>query len=175
MANINEQWADVIGYEGHYVVSNLGRVASVDKTVAGKNSTMRRIKGRILSPGVSTKGKGYPVVSLWRDGAGRSREVHRLVALAFCANANHAPEVNHKDGDPKNNASSNLEWCTHAQNMHHAAVTGLVSKKASRFSNDDVLCMRALRAYGKSYCSIAKTFATSRGYVREICLFLVRK
>lgn len=45
--------------------------------------------------------------------------VHRLVAEAFLSNPNNLPEVNHIDYNCKNNAASNLEWCTRVYNMQH--------------------------------------------------------
>lgn len=53
--------------------------------------------------------------------------VHRLVASAWCHNDD--PEqkfvVNHLDGNPRNNAYTNLEWTTYKGNSVHAATTGL--------------------------------------------------
>lgn len=51
--------------------------------------------------------------------------VHRIVAMAFCENPDSKPYVNHIDGVKSNNSASNLEWCTHRENMQHARDTGL--------------------------------------------------
>ena len=50
--------------------------------------------------------------------------VHRLVALAFLANPEDLPCVNHKDFDKSNNAVSNLEWCSYLANAQHAIAGG---------------------------------------------------
>ena len=42
--------------------------------------------------------------------------VHRLVAAAFCLKADGCDVVNHVDGDPDNNAATNLEWTTYKGN-----------------------------------------------------------
>lgn len=47
------------------------------------------------------------------------RYVHRLVASAFVLNRQNLTEVNHKDGDKKNNIASNLEWTTRQKNNLH--------------------------------------------------------
>lgn len=61
---------------------------------------------------------------------GRLRfKVHHLVAKLFVENANNKPYINHIDGNKLNNSYTNLEWCTHKENMEHASKIGLISKK----------------------------------------------
>jgi hypothetical protein len=45
-----------------------------------------------------------------------SRAVHRLVAQAYIENPNNFSQVDHLDGNKKNNVSSNLEWVTREEN-----------------------------------------------------------
>lgn len=60
-------------------------------------------------------------------GMGAHGFVHRLVALTFIPNPDGLPEVNHRDGDKRNNAVANLEWMTHADNGRHASHLGLLA------------------------------------------------
>ena len=67
--------------------------------------------------------------------------LHRLVAYAFHGNPPSAKHVcHHKDGNPRNNSASNLQWVTQAENMRlrfidrprkltNKQVTEILSKK----------------------------------------------
>jgi hypothetical protein len=55
-----EIWKEVVGYEGLYQVSNLGRVKSLK---FGKEKTLRAGKTQ----------KGYLVVVLWKDAKSKSK------------------------------------------------------------------------------------------------------
>lgn len=65
--------------------------------------------------------KGYLRVDLI-NGEGRRvhKKVHRLVAEAFIPNIFGKPQVNHIDGNKKNNSITNLEWVTNAENAAKA-------------------------------------------------------
>lgn len=118
---MHEEWRPVVGYEGLYDVSNLGRVRSIDRfreEGCRKKCGYITRKGRVLKP-VYNKSTGYYSVSL-SDNASRikSISVRRLVAGAFCEvpAGIERPCVNHKDENKTNNCADNLEWCTHAYN-----------------------------------------------------------
>ena len=109
---INEIWKPVVGYEGLYEVSNLGRVKSLGNTL--KCSRFRGIE-TIMRPEVTNL--SYCRISLRKDRKYKHWSVHRLVAIAFLPNPNNLPVVNHKDENPSNNCVDNLEWCTHQYNL----------------------------------------------------------
>lgn len=108
----NEIWLDLTGYEGIYKVSNIGRVASINKGII--KIMKQRIKG------------GYKCIGLTKDGIQKQLRVHRLIAMMFCENKMDYPCVNHKDGNKSNNHYLNLEWCNQKQNIRHAAIWGLL-------------------------------------------------
>lgn len=118
---MEEVWRDVVGYEGFYLVSNYGRVRSVDRMVGYKKKGLRIERGVEMT--IHYDQDGYPRISLCRHGGKRMFHVHRLVAIAFIPNPNNLPMINHKDENKTNNfvyvnpdgsvdeSKSNLEWC----------------------------------------------------------------
>ena len=115
-----EEWKDIVGYEGKYQVSNIGRVKSLPRQVVCK--TIRTITERILKPGIV---RDYEKVTFRVNKIGKQLFVHRLVAIHFIPNPLNLPEVNHKKGIKTDNRWHQLEWCTHKQNIEHAVRTGL--------------------------------------------------
>lgn len=115
-----EKWRDIPGYEGDYMVSNLGRI----KSMVGR----RRPKEKVLRD--FNIGSGYRYVTLSVGGRRTNMLVHRAVALAFIGEPKIGDEVNHKNGDKTDNRAANLEWVSHKQNIAHARnVLGAESSK----------------------------------------------
>jgi hypothetical protein len=123
-----EELRDIEGYEGRYQVSNLGRVRSLARVLrnTGSYNGLARIPGRILSDGQVRSGKSYTTVGLAKEGVSKTFMIHRIVAMHFIPNPNGLPEVNHLDGNKRNNHYANLEWTTRSGNMKHAFRHGLV-------------------------------------------------
>ena len=110
----NEEWRDVVGWEGLYQVSNLGRVKSLSRSIVYKDGREYKYPSKIIkNQKVST---GYRSVTLYRVNGKKQYSVHRLVAETFIPNPNKYLEVNHKDENKHNNCVSNLEWCTSLYN-----------------------------------------------------------
>lgn len=110
---MQEIWKDIKGYEGKYQVSNLGRVKSLQRI----DNNNHPVKQKVLKPCSDGAGKGYLYVNLGRKG--RAKKIHRLVAETFIENSLNKCEVNHIDGNTKNNRMDNLEWVTHQENCIH--------------------------------------------------------
>lgn len=112
---MSEVWKDIVGYEGLYQVSNMGRVKSLREWNGNRHKAQYREREHILNP--TDNGNGYLIIGL-RNGAKRKNHyIHRLVAAAFIPNPNGLKYVNHLDYDKRNNAVDNLEWCTQRENI----------------------------------------------------------
>lgn len=116
-----ENWKPVLGYEGYYEVSDMGRVRSVThKMKSGiKHNDYVTSSGRILKQ--NKKRSGYCTVDLCMEGHIKTVLVHRLVATAFYPKLCGDSEVNHINCNKADNRACNLEWCTPSQNKKHAA------------------------------------------------------
>lgn len=121
---MTEEWKPIDGLSP-YQISSLGRV--------------RGFYG-LIKP--SRLPNGYRFVRIGRKGHQVNRYIHRLVAAAFIGDIN-GMEINHLDMDKDNNASSNLEICTRAENAHHAASAGVFRALSARLSESEVLEIRA--------------------------------
>lgn len=106
-----EEWKQLP--ETEYQVSNTGKI---------------RRNGKVLKPYTNNRGKGYMCVALCKNGVRKRITVHRLVAQSFIENPYNLEQVNHKDGNTKNNSVDNLEWVSNRENTQHAYNTGLNSK-----------------------------------------------
>ena len=116
---ITETWKDKKDYEGHYQVSNCGRVKSIK---FGKEIILKQRKDK----------RGYYSVVLSKNGIVKKYSVHRLVAEAFIDNTDNLPYVNHKDEDKTNNNVNNLEWCDAKYNINYGTCIERRSKKKSK-------------------------------------------
>ena len=124
---LNEEFRDIVGYEGHYQISNYGRVKALERVIIhynGFGTFEHKYKEKIKI--VSKQCQGYLMVTLCKNCKQKRFLVHRLVAEAFIPNPNNLPEVNHKNAIKNDNRLENLEWCTRLYNQQEAEQLGLV-------------------------------------------------
>lgn len=119
MKSEQEEWRPVVGYEGYYEVSNLGRIRSLDRVCSLNSKIMpkRTYRGKILVQRVTKD--GYCTLLLCKDGYHRGVRVHRIVAQAFIPNPNNLPHINHKNEIKNDNRVENLEWCDSKYNENY--------------------------------------------------------
>ena len=127
---MDEIWKNVVGYEGLYLVSNLGRVKNIrykhGSKVAGVEGKIV-VRDKILKP-FSTS-KGYMHIELSKlNGESKTFKVHRLVMEAFTSPCSDM-QVNHINGIKSDNRLENLEWVTQSENTRHAIKLGLYIPK----------------------------------------------
>ena len=155
---MREIWKPVVGYEGHYEVSNYGDVASI-------KSCARRVLSKLKQR------SGHLGVPLCLDGIKTRHRIHVLVAEAFIGPRPPGLEVRHLDGDPTDNRVSNLRYGTASDNrldtyVHRARPTGEKSHLA-KISNEAVQNVRALQGLFSSR-EVGLKFGVSDSYVREL-------
>lgn len=120
MGCVVEEWRDIPGQEGHYQVSSLGRLRSLDRSVRHAKGGLRKIKGRLLKPGLART--GHLLTPLGRRTHGQL--VHRLVAVAFIGPCPDGQEVRHLNGDPADNRVENLAYGTRRRNNMDVVLHG---------------------------------------------------
>lgn len=158
-----EEWRDVVGWEGLYQVSNLGRVKSLPRYHNAIHPYIS--KEKILKPRwCGDVGKRYLAVRLLRQYAAKNMRVHKLVALHFCENPNNYIEVNHIDENKENNRSSNLEWCSRAYNVNHGTANARRAATMSEVVQQITLDGIVIAEYS-SFTEAAKAVGTHGGNI----------
>lgn len=148
-----EIWKDVVGYEGIYEVSNIGKIKSYINMYP-----------RILKQKVHTNKTCR--VSLWKDGKEKTWLVHRVVALAFIPLVEGKDYINHIGGSRLDNTVENLEWCNHEENNNHAFDNRLIDTgKITVLRNIESKQEHRFRSMAKA----SEFFNRSHGYISN-CL-----
>lgn len=153
-----EVWKDIKGHEGHYQVSDHGRVKSVDRI----STTGQHIHETIMK--TCTDRGGYSFVSLWKGGRKKNFKIHRLVLEAFSpVDGMKELDCNHIDENKSNNRLENLEWLTRKENLNY----GSHNKKIAEAHNVPIVCVELNRRFD-SITSAAKEFGHDKGNIWRV-------
>jgi len=166
-----EIWKDVVGFEGHYQVSSLGRVRGLDRD----SRTRRRgkeypfiIKGTILSPHFTKN--GYYIVSLIKHNKRKTFTIHRLVYESFNGKVSSKLDCCHNDSNKRNNRLSNIRVDTRKGNEADKIARGTDNRGercgTSKLLWGDVRNIRNLYKEGKTYSQISLLFNVNEGNKR---------
>lgn len=156
-----EIWKDIDGYEGIYEVSSLGRVRSHNRQGWRKEF----LSGH-------ENNLGYISINL----RGKQFLLHRIVADAFLPKDTYRTEVNHKNGIRKDNRLSNLERCTHSENMAHSyknlgRVPPMLGKPGPH--KKPIKCLETGEVFGSS-CEAARGTGLRRTGIRNAALGYIK-
>ncbi|WP_081287170.1 NUMOD4 motif-containing HNH endonuclease [Mycobacterium asiaticum] len=115
----HEEWRPVVGFEGYYEVSSLGRVRSLDRRVPQGDRT-QFWPGKMLtqtpSPSSGDRRGRYLDVHLSRGSKKYRVRIHRLVLEAFVGPRPPGYECLHANDIGTDNRVENLRWGTASQN-----------------------------------------------------------
>jgi hypothetical protein len=163
-----EEWRPVVGHPS-YEVSSLGAVRSVDRTLLCGDGRTRRFKGRPVK-GAYDKRMGYHRVMLYDHAKATGFTVHSLVTEAFIGPPPPGEEVRHKNGDPKDNRLSNLEYGTRSQNMQDAVRHGTHGQLAKTCCprGHDLMYPNLVRATAEDGRRDCLACARTRAHIRVI-------
>jgi len=167
---MKEIFKPVVGFEGKYEVSNLGRVKSLKRSVTDSMGRIKSFDESFKLPTLAST--GYLIVSLRDKSKRKSDSIHRLVALAFIPNPENKPEVNHINGDKKDNRVDNLEWVTRSENFLHAYRTGLNKGRGgvgNKLTSEDVSDIRAkYTPFKYTQSKLAKEYGVTQSVISRI-------
>ena len=176
----NEIWMPVVGYEGLYEVSNMGRVKTLERTYT-QGVAPFTVKEAIKI--ASVKNTGYLRVMLSKNCKPKSYSIHRLVIIAFYGYHEILKEVNHKNGVKSDNRLENLEWSDRSKNITHSfRVLGRTNSHSPFKKGKDHILYGKISANAKkvrcetlgvdfpSLAQADKELGIYKGGVHEICI-----
>jgi hypothetical protein len=102
--SMEEEWKDIVGYEGHYRISNQGRVMSLK---FGKTRIMKLNENNL----------GRIIIGLCKNKGRKILFISRLVAQHFLPDWDKSLNVDHINGVKTENDVDNLRMVTNAQNL----------------------------------------------------------
>lgn len=158
----DERIKDVKGFEGRFMITDFGRLFSINGRCKGIKELFTHIDSL-----------GYHNTNLNMKPKKRHVRIHQLVGEHFVDNPDNKPQLNHIDGDKLNNHYSNLEWCTIDENIKHAVRIGLLDVKGekhfnSKLHDSDIPLIFEMRNKEMLMKDIAARFGVSRRTIGDV-------
>jgi len=130
ISTATEIWLPVPGYQGTYVISNMGRVKSLPRaTIQPSTGKPSQAREKIIRPYVSCQ---TVCVRLSENGKQRKFSLPRLVFKTFCGQIPDGYLVAHSDEDFSNCRAGNLVLRTQSEIM----LSVYARRKSDRTRND---------------------------------------
>ena len=126
---MNDDFVDVIGYEGIYKINKEGDIWSCKRK--------RLLKIRIC--------KGYKRIQLRKNNTRNEYFIHRLIAINFIPNPNNNPFIDHINRIRTDNRIENLRWVTKCENCQN------VTKNKNNTSGYKNICIKINNKY-ENWC-----------------------
>jgi hypothetical protein len=156
-----EAWLPVIGYEGLYEVSDLGRVRSLPRF---------NTAGGVLKTQFDRR--GYGRVSLCCNGVPKVAKVHQIVAAAFIGPCPDGLMVCHGPGGSSDNRVVNLSYGTAQQNVHDKFRDGTMARGErhgrTKLTAASIRDIRARRAQGERVTALAREYGVGHATIGRI-------
>ncbi|MDF2908298.1 MAG: hypothetical protein K0R34_3619 [Herbinix sp.] len=160
---MQEVWKNIEGYEGIYLISNLGRCRNI------KNGNLMKVNNSFK----------YPRYVLSKNGKNEKLYIHRLVAKAFIPNPMNYITVNHIDENHDNYSECNLEWLSSIDNSRAYCDNHNYNMGVAQYDSNETLikvyisARQAGRAINKSYTGIINCCSgrrkTAYGFIWKYC------
>lgn len=162
-----EEWKAIIGYEGCYMASSMGRIKRLKRDKCNNQFKEERILSQKIG------GRGYLDVHFSVNGKSKTFRVARIIANLFVPNPENKPQVNHKRGNKLDNRYFMLEWNTRSENQKHsfrelnrkptAYWTGKESPRRKK-----VICIETNRIF-QSVSEAAREIGVSDAMISKVC------
>lgn len=162
----HEIWRPVLGWEGWYEASSLGRVRAIQRPRRGGPRNFNEPYPLILTPLIYRK--GYLKYRLGECNGTRKAErrfAHRIIYEAFHGPIPPGITVNHKDGSKNNNRPENLETATYQEQVTHARSLDLPRTKNGKHHHLTVAEVREIRRDYANGLATYETLAAKYGVV----------
>lgn len=172
-----EEWRPVGGriQGAPYEVSSLGRFWSVPRVISTAKGP-RAIGGMVMKTKLAHD--GYVLAGFKIASSQKWIMAHKVVTENFLGLCPSGMQVNHKDGDKRNNCLDNLEYVTPKENIRHANAMGLRSNNGwvpgnahsrAKLTENDIRAIRSIRSrFGISFSKLGKMFMVHSSNINQI-------